>query len=230
MTGVHVQLTDLTKGFRKGDHQIVVFEGVNLELAPGERVALLGPSGAGKSTFLHLLGMLDRPSAGEILLNGRNVTRLPDAQLHRLRNRTVGFVFQAHNLLAEYTALENVMVPVRLGGGSVAVAKERANALLRQVGLEGRASHRPGELSGGEQQRVALARALVMGPGLFLADEPTGNLDPLTATGVFELMLALNQQLGSTLVVVTHSVELAAHFPRVLELSGGRFREVSLGA
>lgn len=230
MPGVHVQLKQLSKAFRKGDHLIGVLAGVDLELEPGARVALLGPSGAGKSTLLHLLGMLDRPTSGQVWLDGRDVTRLPDRELHRLRNQTVGFVFQAHNLLPEHTALANVMVPVRLAGASVEVARARATALLEQVGLGHRLQHLPGELSGGEAQRVALARALVMGPGLFLADEPTGNLDPATASGVFELMLALNQQLGSTLVVVTHSLELAARFPRVLELSLGRFREVTLGA
>jgi len=224
MSGVHLELRGLTKVYRKGDHRIDVLVGVDLEIGAGERVAIVGPSGAGKSTFLHLLGLLDRPTVGEVHYDGRNVTALPERSVHRLRNRSVGFVFQAHNLLPEHSALGNVMVPVRLSGSPVAVAEARATAVLQAVGLGDRLAHVPGELSGGEQQRVALARALVMGPGLVLADEPTGNLDPATARGVFDLMLALNRQLGSTLVVVTHSTTLASEFPRRLLLQDGRFQ------
>ncbi len=224
--GVRVELQQLSRTYRKGTHAIGVLDKVDIVLEAGDRVAIVGPSGAGKSTFLHLLGMLDKPTAGKVLLDGKDVTALPEAARDRLRNRSVGFVFQAHHLLPEHTALANVSIPVRLAGASVSKANERARVLLEAVGLADRLQHQPGELSGGEQQRVALARALVMGPGLVLADEPTGNLDPHTAGGVFDLMLQLNRQLGSTLVVVTHSRELAERFPRRLQLEDGRFREL----
>lgn len=225
--GVAIRIRGLSRHHVKGTARIDVLRDVDLDLEPGERVAIVGQSGTGKSTFLHLLGLLDRPSAGSIALDGRDVAAMGDNERARLRNRSVGFVFQAHNLLPEHTALGNVTVPVRLAGGSGKVADARARALLQAVGLGQRLDHKPGELSGGEQQRVALARALVMGPGLVLADEPTGNLDPATATGVFDLMLRLHQQLGSTLVVVTHSRELAERFPRVLVLQDGRFEAPS---
>lgn len=225
MTGVKVEVEGLAKVYRKGAERIDVLTGVDLVLEPGDRVAVVGPSGSGKSTFLHLLGMLDRPTTGLIRLHGRDVAGAREWERDRMRNREIGFVFQAHNLLPEHHALANVMVPVRLAGAPVEQAAIRATALLEAVGLGRRLRHKPGELSGGEQQRVALARALVMGPGLVLADEPTGNLDPGTAGGVFDLLLKLNQQLGSTLVVVTHSRELALKFPRCLELENGRFRE-----
>lgn len=226
MTGVHVRLEGLRRTHVKGNARIDVLRGVDLELEPGDRVAIVGPSGSGKSTFLHLLGLLDRPTAGRVLLDGVDVEGLAEGERSRVRNRSVGFVFQAHHLLPEHDALGNVMIPVRLAGAGAGIARTRAEALLRAVGLGHRTTHRPGEMSGGEQQRVALARALVMGPGLVLADEPTGNLDPATSRGVFELMLQLNQQLGSTLVVVTHSRELAERFPRRLLLQDGRFREM----
>ena len=225
MSGVHLQVVDLVRTHQMGERELSILRGVNLEVQAGERVAILGPSGSGKSTFMHLLGMLDRPTTGRIRLDGVDVTSLDVEATARLRNRRVGFVFQSHNLLPEHTALDNVGVPVRLAGAPAQVAQQRAEALLRAVGLGDRLTHKPGELSGGEQQRVALARALVMGPGLVLADEPTGNLDPSTATGVFELMLRLNQQIGSTLLVVTHSEELAARFPRRLRLKDGLFVE-----
>jgi len=225
MTGMRVEVKGLSKSYYKGGSKVRVFDDLNLTLEPGERVALVGPSGCGKSTLLHLLGMLDRPTSGSIRLGDRQISHMPDSKLHQMRNRNVGFVFQAHNLLNEHTALGNVMVPVRLAGGSKRVAKARATALLEAVGLGKRMLHRPGEMSGGEQQRVALARALVMGPSLILADEPTGNLDPATSTGVFELMLNLNHQLGSTLIVVTHSMTLAGQFKRVMRFHEGRFLE-----
>ncbi len=225
MTGMHVQLEGLHKTYRKGTEEIPVLTGVDLALEAGDRVAVLGPSGSGKSTFLHLLGLLDQPSAGRISLDGTDVRKMAESARDRLRNRRVGYVFQAHNLLPEHSALANVMVPVRLAGAAPPLAEARASALLRAVGIGHRLRHKPGELSGGEQQRVALARALVMGPGLVLADEPTGNLDPDTADGVFNLLLELNQKLGSTLVVVTHSLELASRFPRRLRLDHGRFVE-----
>lgn len=223
--GVTVELRDVSKSYRRGPEQIRVLDHVDLTIEAGERIAILGPSGAGKSTFLHLLGMLDRPTEGGIFYDSKDVYRMPAATRHQMRNRTVGFVFQAHHLLPEHSALSNVMIPVRIGGGTTEQAKVRATQLLNAVGLAPRLNHRPGELSGGEQQRVALARALVMAPGLVLADEPTGNLDPTTAGGVFDLMHELNRQLGSTLVVVTHSHELAKRFPRRLVLQDGKFRD-----
>ena len=225
MSGVRIELKSLTKVYEKAGEQIRVLSAVDLVLEPGTRVAILGPSGAGKSTFLHLLGLLDQASSGQVLLDGVDVSRQPQSVRHRLRNRSIGFVFQAHNLLPEHTAISNVSIPVRLAGASVDVARGRAKALLSAVGIAHRLEHKPGELSGGEQQRVAIARALVMGPGLVLADEPTGNLDPRTAGSVFDVFMDLNEQLGSTLVVVTHSHELAARFPRRLVLEEGRFRD-----
>jgi lipoprotein-releasing system ATP-binding protein len=190
-------------------------------------VSIVGPSGCGKSTFLHLLGMLDRPGAGRIFFDGTDIASMRESSRDRLRNRNVGFVFQAHHLLPEHSAVDNVAIPARLAGCSVAVAGGRAEALLAAMGLGKRMTHRPGELSGGEQQRVAIARAMVMGPGLVLADEPTGNLDPATSDGVFNGMMDMVNQLGSTLVVVTHSLELAGRFGRRLRLSDGHFEEVS---
>jgi lipoprotein-releasing system ATP-binding protein len=224
MAGVHVRIERMCRTHYKGSARIEVLRDVDLEFEPGDRIAIVGPSGSGKSTFLHALGLLDHPTSGRIWLDGRDVSELADGERAHLRNRKVGFVFQAHHLLAEHTAVGNVMIPVRLAGGSPDSAQARASALLEVVGLKERLSHKPGELSGGEQQRVAIARALVMAPGLVLADEPTGNLDPGTALGVFELLLELNSQLGSTLVVVTHSRELAKRFPRRLSLESGQFR------
>ncbi len=223
--GVAVSVRGLVRHHQKGDTRIDVLEGIDLDLAPGDRLAIVGPSGSGKSTLLQTLGLLDAPSGGKVLLDGEDVFAASNSRRAAIRNRKVGFVFQSHNLLPEHTALGNVMIPVRLGGGSVGVAEKRAKALLRAVGLARRIHHKPGELSGGEQQRVALARALVMGPGLVLADEPTGNLDPNTALGVFDVMLQLNQQLGSTMVVVTHSLEIAGRFPRRLAVARGRLEE-----
>jgi len=222
---LRIQARDLSKVYVKGGQAIRVLDRANLVLEPGERASIVGPSGCGKSTFLHLLGLLDRPTAGSLMLGDTDVASTHERVLHKVRNHRIGFVFQSHMLLPEHTALGNVMMPVRLAGGSRGVAQARAESLLRAVGLGERMSHRPGELSGGEQQRVAIARALVMGPGLILADEPTGNLDPRTAAGVFELLLSLHRQLGSTLVVVTHSMDLAARFPRRLRLVEGRFTE-----
>ncbi len=224
-TGVALSAKKLCRHHTKGGQRIDILTGVDLEIAPGECLSVIGPSGSGKSTFLQILGLLDRPSSGSLELDGQEVGQLGAGGRAAVRSRKVGFVFQAHNLLPEHTALMNAMLPVRLAGGSLSTARARATALLEAVGLGGRLNHKPGELSGGEQQRVALARALVMGPGLVLADEPTGNLDPTTAAGVFDVMLSLNRQLGSSLVVVTHSLELAARFPRRLRLDGGRFVE-----
>jgi lipoprotein-releasing system ATP-binding protein len=224
MGGVDVEIRGLERTHVKGRHTIEVLRGIDIDLAAGDRVAVVGPSGCGKSTFLHVLGLLDHPTAGTLTLDGQPTGSMSEPRLAEVRNRRIGFVFQAHHLLPEQSAVGNVSVPVRLAGGSPAVANARAEALLVAVGLGARLTHKPGELSGGEQQRVAIARALVMSPGLVLADEPTGNLDPQTADGVFDLLLELNAQLGSTMVVVTHSRELAERFPRRLSLEEGRFR------
>ncbi len=225
MSGVPVRIRGLSRVHQKGAQTIPVLREVDLDLAAGERVAVIGPSGSGKSTFLHVLGLLDHPTSGTVELDGKAAHRLGEAERARLRNERIGFVFQAHHLLPEHSAIGNVSIPVRLAGASPSVAEARAAALLEAVGLSHRMTHKPGELSGGEQQRVAIARALVMAPGLVLADEPTGNLDPRTAGGVFDLLVGLNEQLGSTLVVVTHSHELAHRFPRRLSLESGQFRE-----
>ncbi|MCB9678556.1 MAG: ABC transporter ATP-binding protein [Alphaproteobacteria bacterium] len=225
--GVRIEIEKLRRVHHLHGRQIVVLDGLTAAIEPGERVAVVGASGSGKSTLMHILGLLDRPTGGRVTLDGREVGSLGTSERARIRNRRIGFVFQSHNLLREQTALGNVMMPVRLSGTSPSVALQRAEILLRSVGLGHRLEHLPGALSGGEQQRVALARALVMGPGLVLADEPTGNLDPATAAGVFDLMLQLNEQLGSTLVVVTHSMDLASQFPRVLRLVDGRVQEAA---
>ena len=221
--GIEVRIEGLEKRFSKGGHTIEVLRGLDLTLTAGDRVAVVGQSGSGKSTFLHILGTLDRPSAGRIGFGARDVFARAPAELDALRNREIGFQF--HHLLLDHDALGNVAMPAMIGGMSGARARAEAAALLERVGLGGRLHHRPGELSGGEQQRVAIARALVRRPGLILADEPTGNLDPTTASAVFDLFLELNAEVGSTLVVVTHDRRLADRFPRVLELEGGRFIE-----
>ena len=185
-------------------------------------VGIVGPSGAGKSTLLHCMGTLDLPSSGSIRVAGEEVTGLGSARLADLRNRTIGFVFQFHHLLPEFNALENVLMPGLVQGRSKRELEPRANALLEEVGLTARASHRPGELSGGEQQRVALARALMLEPRLLLADEPTGNLDSATSAQIHDLFFAINKQRGTTIVVVTHNPALAASMPRVVTLRDGR--------
>src|SRR5579863_6725957 len=199
-----------------------VLRGINLDIADGEMVGIVGPSGAGKSTLLHCMGTLDAPTSGSIRLAGEEVTRLPGSRLAELRNRTVGFVFQFHHLLPEFNALENVAMPGLVQGKSRREIEPKAQALLEEVGLRERTSHRPGELSGGEQQRVALARALMLEPKLLLADEPTGNLDSATSAQIHDLFFAINRQRGTTIVVVTHNPALAASMPRVVTLRDGR--------
>jgi lipoprotein-releasing system ATP-binding protein len=220
-----ISVEGLSKCFSKGGRRLDVLSDLDLRLESGDRVAILGQSGSGKSTFLHILGTLDRPTVGRIAFGGRDVFNRTDAELDALRNREIGFVFQFHHLLPDHDALHNVMLPAVIGGVSLAEARERAASLLRSVGLGKRFTHRPGELSGGEQQRVAIARALARKPSLVLADEPTGNLDPHTAGEVFDMLLELNASNNATLVVVTHSEELASRFPRRLRLVDGRFEE-----
>lgn len=213
----------LVKEFRGGDGGIIrVLDDVSIGVRRGEMVAIVGESGAGKSTLLHVLGALERPSAGRIRLAGQAVEGLPEESLDGLRNRTVGFVFQFHHLLREFSALENVMMPLRIAGETITRARERAMLLLERVGLAARVHHRPGALSGGEQQRTAVARALAAGPAVLLADEPSGNLDRYNAESLHDLFaeLAHDQSLG--LVVVTHNQSLAARADRALSLEGGR--------
>jgi lipoprotein-releasing system ATP-binding protein len=222
VAGPFVRIEGLAKTYLMADRRLEVLRGIDLDIAQGELVALTGPSGAGKSTFLHLLGTLDVPTRGSIRFDGEDVFERGEEGLAAFRNGTVGFVFQSHHLLPEFTALENAMMPGLIRRIPRAEARRLAAAMLERVGLSGRLDHRPGELSGGEQQRVALARALVLAPRLLLADEPTGNLDPQTAEGIHALLVDLNRSLGITAVVVTHNERLAAALPRRLRLVEGR--------
>ena len=222
-----IRAEGLGKTYAEGSLHTQVFDGLDFAVAKGETVAILGASGAGKSTLLHLLGGLDVPSAGEVFVAGQRMSALSDAARGRLRNKSLGFVYQFHHLLPEFTALENVMMPVLLAGQPTADASRRAQALLENVGLGHRLQHKPGELSGGERQRAAVARALVNAPACVLGDEPTGNLDEKTAAAVFELMLSLNREHRTSLVLVTHDRRLARRLDRVLELHEGKLRELA---
>jgi lipoprotein-releasing system ATP-binding protein len=212
----------LQKIFKKEGMEIHALKGIDFTVQQGARVAIVGASGAGKTTLLHILGTLDRPSEGEVLYQGEDVFSCPERALAEWRNREIGFVFQFHNLLPEFTAMENTMLPALIQGVDRKEARRKAEQILTEVGLKDRMRHKPGELSGGEQQRVAVARALVLDPTLLLADEPTGNLDSETGERVIELIFALNQAKGVTLIVVTHNGSLARRFPQRISLSDGR--------
>ncbi|MEQ8817709.1 MAG: ABC transporter ATP-binding protein [Thalassobaculum sp.] len=216
-----LRLEGVTRRFGSGDGALDILRGVDFELRPGELVALVGPSGAGKSTLLHIAGLLEAPTSGKVLVDGKDCAGLGDAGRTRLRRDTIGFVYQFHHLLPEFSARENVMIPQMVAGLSRAEAGQRADQLLKMVGLERRASHRPAKLSGGEQQRVAIVRAIANVPQVLLADEPTGNLDPQTAAEVFAQLTRIVRATGLAALIATHNLDLAATMDRTLELKDG---------
>lgn len=225
MSNSLLEVIDLYKSYGSGAQRVDVLKGVSISLDKGETVALLGASGAGKSTLMHILGALDRPTKGTVQYAGENIFAKSESQLASFRNRTIGFVFQFHHLLPEFTALENVMMPSLINGVSRKEAASVAKSILVEVGLEHRVTHKPGELSGGEQQRVAVARALVMKPQLLLADEPTGNLDMKTSESIHELFENLHVSRGLSIMVVTHNERLAARTMRQIRLQDGRLQD-----
>jgi len=226
-TEPHIVADKVTRAFSDGTKHLTVLRDVHLEIAAGESVAIVGPSGAGKSTLLHILGGLDTPTSGTVRFDGTDIFALSERDRAAFRNREIGFVFQFHHLLPEFTALENVMMPGRIRGLAPAECEDDARRLLEQVGLGARLDHRPGELSGGEQQRVAVARALAPKPRCVLADEPTGNLDTKTGAEVHDLLVGLNEELGITLIIVTHNQSLATQVGRRVTLVDG---QVSTGS
>ena len=217
-----VIIEDLKKSFQHMGRTLDVLKGIDLNIYQGQILAIVGPSGAGKSTLLHCIGTLDLPSSGRIRLGGEELTTMSSSRLAAVRNRDIGFVFQFHHLLPEFTALENITMPGMIQGRSKKEMEKRALALLEEVGLKDRATHRPGELSGGEQQRVAVARALALDPKLLLADEPTGNLDTATSDAIHDLFFQINREHGTTIIVVTHNPTFAESMPRVVRMRDGR--------
>jgi lipoprotein-releasing system ATP-binding protein len=217
-----LRLDNVTRIYRQGIAELVVFQDLSLSLKAGEIVAVIGPSGAGKSSLLHIAGLLEVPSSGEVVIDGKPASRLSDRERTAVRRDALGFVYQFHHLLPEFTALENVAMPRRIAGDTRAVAAEEAARLLQAVGLGARLEHRPTQLSGGEQQRVAMARALANKPKVLLADEPTGNLDPHTAEAVFDVLIGLVRSEGLAALIATHNHDLAAKMDRILRLDGGK--------
>lgn len=216
-----ISVRGLSKSFRMGSTEVSVLRGIDLDVSKGEMLSIVGASGVGKSTLLHVIGALDKPTSGQVIYDGRDVFSMSNGELATFRNRNVGFVFQFHHLLPEFSALENVLIPSMIGGMEPQGAKRRAEALLEEVGLSGRLTHRPGELSGGEQQRVAIARALMSEPKVILADEPTGNLDTHTAQSIHELLKRLNHEKGLTSIIVTHNERLAEMGDRTVRMVDG---------
>jgi lipoprotein-releasing system ATP-binding protein len=221
-----VTVKDLKKFFTTSRHRVEVLKSLNLEIQSQDTLSVVGASGTGKSTLLHILGTLDRPSSGQVLFAGQNIFDQGPQALAGFRNRKIGFVFQFHHLLPEFTALENTMMPVLIAGGSKKEAREKAEEILTQLGLKDRLIHRIGELSGGEQQRVAIARALIRSPKLILADEPTGNLDRNTGEQIIELFIQLNREKGITFLMVTHNLDLSKRFNRTVEIVDGQAIEI----
>jgi lipoprotein-releasing system ATP-binding protein len=224
-----LELRDVHRVYRQGSREVRVLNGASARLMPGQAVALVGPSGAGKSTFLHIAGLLEGPDTGEVLINGRNCSGMSDDERTRVRRAEMGFVYQFHQLLPEFSALENVVIPQLIHGTAHKPAEARARELLAGLGLEHRVYHRPAELSGGEQQRTAIARALANSPRLLLADEPTGNLDPHTSEGVFSELIGLIERTGVAALIATHNMDLARRMHRVLRMEQGQLRELARG-
>lgn len=229
MSSPVLSIRGLKRTYKSGDKLLTVLNGVDLDIQPGEIVGLIGPSGSGKSSLLHAAGLLEHPDAGAITIEGRDCSDLSDRQRTRVRLATIGFVYQAHHLLAEFSALDNVALPQMIAGRPRKAARDRALTLLTELGLAERAHHQPAQMSGGEQQRVAIARALANAPRLLLADEPTGNLDPTTSAAVFENLYALARSQGVAALVATHNLELARHMDRVVALKDGLLEEQARG-
>lgn len=230
MSNIIVDCQNLDQYFDDGNGRVDIFQNLNLQVTTGERLAIVGASGSGKSTLLYMMGGLDTIKSGKLLIDGHDISLLNARKLGTLRNKTLGFVYQFHHLLPEFTALENVAMPLLIRGDSTAEAREKAAYLLEQVGLSNRISHKPGELSGGERQRAAIARALVTNPKCLLADEPTGNLDNTTARQVYDLLIKLNEEMNISLVLVTHDEKLAARMDKVLLLCDGSLTDITLQA
>ncbi|MDG2365530.1 MAG: lipoprotein-releasing ABC transporter ATP-binding protein LolD [Methylococcaceae bacterium] len=219
--GVFLETRKLVKHYRQGELDVSVLKGIDLIVNHGDQIAIMGPSGSGKSTLLHLLGGLDEATAGDVLLDGVNIQRMSQAKLAALRNKSLGFIYQFHHLLAEFDAVENVAMPLLISGSSITSARKRATQLLERVGLGHRLHHKPAELSGGERQRAAVARALINNPQCILADEPTGNLDSASAEQLYQLMARLNKEMGVSVLIVTHDKRLAERMDTVLHMEDG---------